>query len=100
MAAKSRQELLDVDAGMNLVEDRNVDFGIGTEHGAPRGIAPETIENGKRVRRDEGAQPLNDVAIVVIMRRLDQNQLESPIPDRGTYHTTRSPHMNPKYMPV
>ena len=38
----------------------------------------EAVERGERIRRDRRAHPLDDVAVVVVMRRLDQNEAKTP----------------------
>ena len=42
------------------------------------GAVGQAEDRGKRVRRHGRAQPLHDVAVVVVMRRLDQDQLKAP----------------------
>src|SRR5262249_15622944 len=78
VAPKPSEQLSDFDARVDLVDHRDVDGGVGSEHSAFRRIAPQAVENRQRVRRDERAYPLDDVAVVVVMLRLDQNELEAP----------------------
>ena len=92
VAPKLGEQLVDFDAGMDLVDHRDVDGGVGSEHGPLRRIAPQAVEHGERVRGDERAHPLDDVAVVVVMRRLDQDELEAPLrPRRCTCHTDLAP---------
>ena len=44
------------------------------------GAAREAIDRGERVRRHGRAEPLHDIAVVVVMRRLDQDQLKPLAP--------------------
>ena len=41
-----------------------------------RTVAGEAVEYGQGVRGNGRAQPLNDIAIIVVMRRFDQHELE------------------------
>jgi hypothetical protein len=67
-------DALRLDASVGLVEHGDDDVDIGTQHAALGAVAGETIKIGERRRRDRRAQPLDDVAVIVVMRRLDQNQ--------------------------
>src|SRR6478735_1934707 len=89
---KQGAQLLDLDAGVDLVDDRDVDRGVGPEHGAEPRIPSEAVQHGERVRRNERPHPLDDIAIVVVMRRLDQNELKpSRWPRRCTRHQFTPP---------
>ena len=54
----------------------DVDCHTVAEHPAPAGVFGETVEAGERVRRDRGLDPLDRIAVAVVMSRLDQNQVE------------------------
>jgi hypothetical protein len=86
---KQGAQLLDFDAGVDLVDDRDVDGGVGPEHRTEPRIPSEAIEHGERVRRNECSHPLDDIAIVVVMRRLNQNELKPP--RRCTHHAVIPP---------
>src|SRR5262249_47229087 len=86
------EQLPDFDARVDLVDHRDVDGGVGSEHGALRRIPPQAVENRQRVRGDERAHPLDDVAVVVVMRRLYHNELEAPLWLRQcTHHADKIP---------
>jgi hypothetical protein len=55
----------------------NVDLDIRPEHAPLGAILRETVERGERSRRYRRTQPLDDVAIVVVMRRLHQHQAKA-----------------------
>ena len=71
-------ELSRHDAGVGLVDGDDVDRKIGAEHAALGGAVGQAEHRGKRVRRHGRAQPLHDVAVGVVMRRFDQDQLKAP----------------------
>src|SRR5262249_52096222 len=74
-----------------LVAHREVEGGVPPEHTPLRRTAPKAEENRQRVRWDECAYPLDDVAVVVVMRRLDQNELEASLWLRQcTHHANKS----------
>ena len=51
-------------------------FDVGTENAVPRALFGQSIDASQAVRRQRRAQPLNDVAVMVVMRRLDQRDSE------------------------
>ena len=59
---------------MGLVH--RVDREIFAENAASPDIVDERIDGAQRVRRNEGAAPLDHVAVVVVVRGLDQDDLE------------------------
>ena len=86
---KQGKQLVDFDPGMDLVDHGDVDGRVGPQHGAQPRIPPQAVEHGERVRRNECAHPLDDISVVVVMRRLDQNELKPP--RRCTCHAVISP---------
>jgi hypothetical protein len=67
------------DAAVGLVIGVDADRHIRSKHLALARVFGETVEAGERVRRDRRLDPLDWLAVVVVMRRLDQHQVE----DRG-----------------
>ena len=65
-------DLLYRDDGVALVIGVDVDLDIGAEHPAGGDVLGQRIKAGERIRRDPRPHPLDDVAVVVVMRRLDQ----------------------------
>jgi hypothetical protein len=80
-----RRQAFGADAGVDFVEGVDVDVDIIAEHAAVGAILGETVQRGQRIRRDRRAQPLDDIAVVVVMRRLDQQEAETP--PRPTLHS-------------
>ena len=54
----------------------DVDVDIVAEHAAAAAIERQAVQHGQRVRRNRRAQPLDDIAVIVVMRRLDQVERE------------------------
>jgi hypothetical protein len=76
-----------VDDGVAFVASFNRDVDVGTEHAIARTILDQPVQAGEAVRRYHRAPPLNDVAVIVVMRRLDQNDPK--------YAFDHSPHPKP-----
>src|SRR5262249_41208567 len=72
-----RGKTIAADVRIGLVKRMNVDLDIRPEHAALGAILRETIERGERSRRYRRTQPLDDVAIVVVMRRLHQHEAKT-----------------------
>ena len=51
---------------------------VVTEDAALGAVLGESEERRQRVGRDRRAKPLNDVSVFIVMRRLDENETESP----------------------
>ena len=72
------REASGTDARVGLVESVDFEFDVRAENGAFGAILRKPIERGERVRGNWRAKPLDDVAVVVVMRRLDEHQAEAP----------------------
>ena len=72
-----RGKTIAADARIGLVKRMNVDLDIRPEHAPIGAILRETIERGQRGRRYRRAKPLDDVAVVVVMRRLHQHEAKA-----------------------
>ena len=71
---------LDRDDRVALVIGLDVDHHIGSER-APLGqIRRNAVEAGERIRRDPGFPPLDHIAVIVVMRRLDQFDDKPAVP--------------------
>ena len=68
----------DRDLPVRLVDRFDVDVEIGAKNLALATLQGDAIEAGQRIRRQAAAPPSNDVTIIVVMRRLDQNKPETP----------------------
>ena len=73
-----RRQACRTDAGIGLVEGVDLDLDVIAEHATVRAVAGDAVEAGERVRRDRRAEPLDDVAVIVVMRRLDQHEAKAP----------------------
>src|SRR6185437_3882780 len=94
--AKPLDDLGRPDARADLVGGVDVDLDIVAEHAALPGILEQAVDGGERVRRNEGAEPLDDVAVVVVVRRLDQRDLKPALlrrraPRRHQFLTSQHP---------
>ena len=71
-----------VDARVGLVIAGDDDLDPGAQHPALGAVGGQAVELGQRVGRHRRAQPLDDIAVVVIVRRLDQLD-EEAFPNGG-----------------
>ena len=63
----------DGDDGVGLVMRVDDDLSIRAQDLSLRGVEDQTVDAGKRIRRGQpAAPPLDDVAVIVVMRGLDQ----------------------------
>ena len=60
------------DPRIGLVDRDHLDVDVVAEHASGVAIAGDSIEHRQRIGWYGRAQPLDDIAVVVIMRRLDQ----------------------------
>ncbi len=74
--AETPDQLLDVDACIGLVDDVDVDLDVVAQGLALRRIERQAVNRGERVRRDQRPPPADDVAIVVVMRGFQEDELE------------------------
>ena len=74
--ANVAHRLLHVDDGVALVIGFDFDVDIGTERERFGAFAQQAIDAGEAVGRNGRAPPLDDIAVGVVMRRLDQDDLE------------------------
>src|SRR5215207_4799508 len=96
VARQLRDDSLQIDARVGLVDRRDVDGDVGPEHLPLRGINREAVNGRERVRWHSRAQPLNDVTVVVVMRRLDQDELKPTLgPDGWRQHSCPFPLTRP-----
>ena len=56
----------------------DIDGDVRPEHLPLGAIGGNAIHGGERIRGDHRAPPADHIAVVVVMRRLDQNELEAP----------------------
>jgi hypothetical protein len=72
-----------VDSRIGLVNDIDGDVHVRTEHLALDAIGCNAVHRGERVRGNHRAPPTDDVAVIVIVRRLDQDELKEPLCRHG-----------------
>ena len=72
VAAEIGDDMVNIHALIGFIDGRDGNFNVVSKHVAPRGIDRDRIDRGERVRRHDIAIPANDVAVVVVMRWLDQ----------------------------
>src|SRR5580704_11337412 len=70
-------DAVDAYAGVGFVDGDDVDIDIGPEHFALRAIVDQAVDGGQRIRRHRRAEPADDIAVVVVMRRLYQDHAET-----------------------
>ena len=68
--------------------DDNVD--VGAEDPALRAVGGESVEGGQGVRRYQRSKKLNDIAVVIVVGRLDQNEFEPSRHRRPWVHSLRN----------
>ncbi len=66
------------DSRVGLVLDRDPDLDIRAEHPALGAVEREAVQRRQRVRRNRRSNPLDDITLIIVMGRLDQEQLENP----------------------
>ena len=72
VAAEIGEDLVNIQALIGFIDGRDGNFNVVSKHVALRGIDRDCIDRGERVRRHHIAIPANDIAVVVVMRWLDQ----------------------------
>ena len=70
-------DTVDIDDGVGFVVSFQSDLDFGAERVCSRTIGECAIDDSEAVRGDSRAKPLNDIAVIVVMRRLDQDDQES-----------------------
>jgi hypothetical protein len=65
-----------MDPGVGLVDDGDIDVNVRTEHAPLHAVVDDAIDHGHGVGGNLRPDPLDDIAIVVVMRRLDQIDAE------------------------
>ena len=81
------------DARIGLVDRENLDVDVFAERLGLHRLLRDAEEARERIGRQRRFHPLDDVAVVVVMRRLDQKQQKSaPLRDFG--HGSRLPGQN------
>ena len=74
---KRRSSFGDVDAGIGLVDDIDLDIDVGAEHVALRAIERHAMQRRERIGRHQPTPPSDDVTVIVIVRGFDEHNMES-----------------------
>ena len=67
----------DIDDGVALVAGLDLDVDVRAERLLARALLDQAMNAGEAVGRECRAQPLDDIAVRVVVRRLDQNDAEA-----------------------
>ncbi len=90
------RQALRTDAGVRLVKRMDLQFDIIAEDVALGAIASQAKDCRQRIGRNRGTKPLDHVAVVVIVRRLDENEAKTLHSargcSRGRHHGFQTPH--------
>ena len=70
----------DIDEVVAFIEGFDLDIGVGTERLGVGAMLDQRIDAGEAVGGNVRAPPLDDIAVGVVMRRLDQRHSESAQP--------------------
>src|SRR5581483_7544012 len=74
--AEAPDEFPNIDAGIGFVDDVDVDLDVLTQGAALCRIDRQPVHRGKRIRWDQRPPPADDIAVVVIMRGFQKDQLK------------------------
>ena len=77
VTSKAGDEPLDVHARVGLVHHLDVDGNVRSQDLPLGAIGRNAVHGRERVRRNHRTPPADHVAVVVVMRRLDQDELEA-----------------------
>ena len=75
-AADLLDDLVGPDAGVGLVPDGDPDLDVVAQHAALGAVERKAVQRRQRVGGNRRARPLDDIALVVVVRRLDQEKME------------------------
>lgn len=76
ISLKAADEFCERQDGVDLVVDFELEFDAGAEDLAALRVKGEAVESGRRVCGNPSAPPLDDITVVVVMRRFDQGDEE------------------------
>ena len=72
--------VFDVDDGVALVERVDFDIDIGPKHAPGGAFGKQPVNAREAVGGNGRAPPLDHVTVGIVMRRLDQDDFEDPVP--------------------
>src|SRR6185437_600908 len=96
LATDQLDDFVGADAPVGLIVGMQADVDVRPERLAFAHVLGERVEAGQRIGRDRRTDPLDRVAVVVVMRRLDHHEMEQfrshAIPsERPKCHVRRHP---------
>ena len=69
----------DVNDGIAFVAGLDFDIDVGPERAVLRALHDQSVDARQAVRGDQRTQPLDDIAVPVVMRRLDQGDVKGAL---------------------
>ena len=84
VGSEAGEERRHVDARVRLVDHLDIDGDFRSEYPPLGAICCNSVDGGKRVRGNHRPPPANYVSVVIVVRRLDQNELKAPLRGHGT----------------
>ncbi len=69
-------EVVGTDARIGLVDRMDDDVDVRTQHFPPTAILAEAVERSQSIGRDMRPEPRDRIAVIIVMSRLDQNQMK------------------------
>ena len=85
--ANAPRNASNIDHGVALVTSFDLDVDVRPERAVTRAFLDQAVDAGQAVGRQRRAPPLNDIAVLVVMRRLDQDDAKSPLRRADAQHT-------------
>ena len=79
VAPEAGEQRRHVDARVRLVDHFNVDGDVRPKNLPLGAIGRNCVHGSERIRGDHRAPPADHVSVIVVVRRLDQNELEASI---------------------
>jgi hypothetical protein len=77
VASVAGQERRDVDACIGLVEDLDININVRPEHPPFGTIGCNAVHSRQRIRGRHGAPPPDHISVVIVVRRLDEDELKA-----------------------
>ena len=93
---KAGEQRRHVDAGVGLVDRLDVDGDVRPKDLPLGAVGRDAVDGGERIRRNHRAPPADHIAVVVVVRRLDQDELEAPFRGQGGLQHRLSPASTPQ----
>jgi hypothetical protein len=89
-------DVVRADPRVGLVDRHDVDVDVRAENLALRAIVDQAVDGRQRIGRHRGAIPADHIAVVVVMRRLDQHDQETLVRGRSGMLVNRQRHPLPR----